>query len=95
MKFGMKINFGIVRIAVVRSIFMFSLMTFLMVLVDFVKTHGFQWWYCTLPFLLFAWYLFDMNVIWKQEINATFQYSDDFKEQKVLLTQILSELKRR
>lgn len=85
-----KVNFGIVRIAVVRSIFLFSLGTFSMVLIDFVRKYGWHWWYLLMPAVLVAWWWFDMVVIWKQEVNASLQYSEEFQE----LKRMVSELKQ-
>jgi hypothetical protein len=77
-----KINFGITRIAVVRSIFLFSLATFVMVGINFIKTNGFHWWYLfSVPALVAYWY-FDMRVIWQQEVDASYQYSNIFMELK-------------
>jgi hypothetical protein len=83
-----KINFGIIRIAVVRSIFLFSLGTFSMVLIDFIQKYGWQWWYLFMPIALAAWWCFDMAVIWRQEVNASFQYSEEFKELKRLVEEL-------
>ncbi len=92
MKLPVHINFGTLRIAVVRSIFMFSLMTFVMVAVDFIRTHGWQWWYLAIPFIISGWYLFDMCVVWKQEIDATYKYSSDIRIIKGQLEEIIKRL---
>jgi hypothetical protein len=57
-------------------------MTWGMMLVTFIATHGVKWWMIAMPFALVAWWAFDIFIVWKQEINAALQYSQEFIDLK-------------
>ncbi len=80
---------GKLRIAILRSTFLFSLQTWMMIVYSIIRDTGFLWWYALVPIGIISWMIFDMVIIWKQELEISLK---DNKEWRELRTEI-KELK--
>ena len=86
---GAKNMVGKLRIAILRSTFLFSLQTWAMIVYSIIRDTGFLWWYVLVPIGIISWMIFDMVIIWKQELEISLK---DNKEWRELRTEI-KELK--
>jgi len=73
-----KINFGIVRISVVRSMFLISLFQVCMVFFLTVREGGWTWWYSLMPISFVAYAIFDRLVTYRQELSQNIINSEEF-----------------
>ncbi len=73
-----KINFGIVRIAVVRSMFLISFFNVCMVAWLFVEGRGWNWWYILMPISFVSYAIFDRLVTYRQELSQNIINSEEF-----------------
>lgn len=79
--------FGIIRIAIVRSFFVFGVINFCLNLEEHLSRNPFEWWYYLVPVGFVLYVIFDMNVTWKQELNMNVTKSGE-------MTAIAERLKR-
>ena len=79
---------GLVRLAVLRSTPVFTLVNIAMVGYLFLKSAGWSHWYPVVFGLLGLWVWVDMRFIWKSEINETFSRSEDIQEMKKSIEKI-------
>ena len=73
-----KINFGIVRIAVVRSMFLISFFNVCMVAWLFIEGRGWAWYYVFMPISFVAYAIFDRLVTYRQELSQNIINSEEF-----------------
>ena len=73
-----KINFGIVRIALVRSMFLISFFQVCMVFFLTVREGGWHWWYALMPISFVAYAIFDRLVTYRQELSQNIINSEEF-----------------
>lgn len=71
---------GRLRIAILRSAFLFSLQTWAMVAYSTIKNTGFSWWYILIPVGIISWMIFDMAVVWKQELEISLKDNEEWKK---------------
>lgn len=92
MKF--KINFGIARNILLRSFFLVSVYSTTVLLSVKVSLSGFHWWYVFPLFGIPLWWIFDYLVIWRQEVDANYRNSDEWKDHKREIAEIREQLDR-
>ena len=81
---------GRFRISILRSSFLFSLQTWGMIVYATIQDTGFLWWYSLVPIGILAWMIFDMAVVWKQELEISLKDNQEWKN----LRKDIAELKK-
>ena len=67
------------RIGMLRSMFILALQNATMIFYLVIVERGFDWWYLLYPLFYLGWVVFDMNVIWGQELNMNVTESEEMK----------------
>ena len=73
-----KLNFGIARIAIVRSMFLISFYQVSMVFFLTIREGGWTWWYVLMPISFVAYAIFDRLVTYRQELSQNIINSEEF-----------------
>ncbi len=73
-----KVNFGIIRVSMLRSMFLITVLNTVMLAGLFINTNGWHWWYILVPIGLALHVAFDLKVVWGQEIDSAINRSEEW-----------------
>lgn len=76
----LRINFGTLRVGLLRSSFIVTIINTFMLAGLFITENGWSNWYLVAPLIFVLYVFFELKVVWKQEIDGAIENSEMWQE---------------